>query len=755
MKILHIAALSLFVCSTANAATVTSTQQASNSSTKYVTESAIIGHTNASNEEVTTTAYMQFDGAQHDIYTVTKVGNSVFPPTRVDPYTTNGKLGDPVLAVNPWLRRTYLAAIEDPTIEDPTHIYKGILNVWYSDDGGQTQWTHRTAKRSSDEFIDRPSIAVSWYSGTEGEIYIAALAGGRIQVYRNSNNGDYAPNQDQYEEVGSVPRPGSEQSPSIAVDPQTGHVYLFWVDWSTKGVQDYKIKVAKSEDRGATFMMMASLQLSPGTLLTPLPPVYPTNCTVDNDRSCDNVCTGNACIKADSSIAQRYNPWSNTFGVVWHQRDSNNLADKTTDIKFAYYSPYGNYWSTPVTVNRFSGGDQWHPALDFDNSGHYLVTYYDSRDSNSSDFTYRVYATRLDPWGKRIGGDSRVTVKAANAASLLSLHDIDPNIYPSYIHTMGEYHDLWWWNGHWTDSHTFAPDNATDDVYMTTLIRGTRASAPADFTGDGVSDYMIYRNGAWIDNSHNTGVWTGEPSASCIPAPADYDGDGTADFALLCDGAWHFYNMDGSYKKGIWVGNVTGQLPVPADYNGDGKDEVVIYRGGFWLAYDYDSGAATWTVNTGVMSDAVPVPMDYDGDGTADFTVYRLARAWHFYTDYGAYVKGIWIGRADGIPVPGDYNADGKEDIVVFGVDAPRTWHFYNFDTAQYDHGVWTGVGSYNGDPLQPAPTDYDGDGTVDFTVHAGGIWHFWSDDGSYQGGIWCGGVPGDQAISRKQHINP
>lgn len=754
MRIRAIAALSLFVCSAAAAATVTSTQRVSDHTSKYVQETAVIGHTDASLNDVTTTAYMQFEGSRRDIYTVRKAVTpsgvtSVGPPIRVYPYSTDASLGDPALAVNPWNRRTFLSAIEFPTDGN-----QGILDVWYSDDGG-TQWTQRTAMRSTTDFIDRPSITVSWYSGTQGEIYIAALTGRadnsgpvRIQVYRNSNNGDYAnPAQEQYEQVGSVPAPGGEQSPAIVVDPTTGYVYLFWVDWTTPAPsQYYEINVARSTDRGVSFSMQPPLLLPPESLLTPL---FGAACSVDSYRSCDNICHGSTCVKADSSIAVRYNTWSNTFGVVWHQRNPDNPADKTTDVKFASYNPGGTFWSSPVRVNRFTGGNQWHPALDFDNHGDYLVTYYDSRDSDGSTFTYRVYATRLNSNGNRIGGDSRVTVKAGDAVLLRPAYDAYP-----FIKTVGEYHDLWWWNGHWTDSSIFAPAGDTDDVHLTTLIRGARASAPADFNGDGVSDYMIYRGGAWIDNSHNTGVWTGEPSPTCIPAPADYDGDGVADFALLCDGAWHFYNPDGSYKKGIWVGNVAGQFPVPADYDGDGKDEVVIYRGGLWLAYDYTSGAATWTVNTGVVPDAVPVPMDYDGDGTADFTVYRLSRAWHFYTDNGAYVKGIWIGASDGgIPVPGDYDGDGKEDVVVFS--GGGAWLFFDFNTAQYYKGVWTGVNSFNGDPVQPAPTDYDGDGTVDFTVHAGGPWYSWKDDGSAEGGVWCGGVHGDQAISRKQHINP
>ncbi len=49
-----------------------------------------------------------------------------------------------------------------------------------------------------------------------------------------------------------------------------------------------------------------------------------------------------------------------------------------------------------------------------------------------------------------------------------------------------------------------------------------------------------------------------------------------------------------------------------------------------------------------------------------------------------------------------------------------------------------------------PAPLDYDGDGDVDFTIFSGGPWHLYNDDGSYNTGIWTGGVANDQAISRR-----
>jgi hypothetical protein len=275
---------------------------------------------------------------------------------------------------------------------------------------------------------------------------------------------------------------------------------------------------------------------------------------------------------------------------------------------------------------------------------------------------------------------------------------------------------------------------------------------PADFDGDGISDWFIYRGGAWLyfgpGASGLHSAWTGASSSSCIPAPADYDGDGKVDLSLKCGGAWHFYNADGSYRKGIWTGGVAGDLPVPADYDGDGKADVVVFRGGAWLFFDYATGEYTGGVWTGPGYGTVPLPMDYDGDGRADFTVYQNG-AWHFYNHDGTYFKGIWTGGVAGdIPVPGNYHGGGRDEVVVFRGGA---WLFFNLDTASYTGGVWTGATPYGGQPLQPAPLDLDGDGTLEFTIYAGGPWHFYNDDGSYLRGVWTGGVADDKPISRRQ----
>lgn len=231
----------------------------------------------------------------------------------------------------------------------------------------------------------------------------------------------------------------------------------------------------------------------------------------------------------------------------------------------------------------------------------------------------------------------------------------------------------------------------------------------------------------------------GDPT--CIPAPGDYDGDGDLDFAQLCGAAWHFYNPDGSYLRGIFVG-VAGK-PAPADYDGNGTTDVVLFAGGAWHFFDFTTGAYLPGLSVFVGGDGTPVPMDYDGDGTADFTQYAHG-AWHFYDDDGSYNRGLWLGDTPGnVPVPFNRDDDRAEEVVLFN---HGVYHFFDFDTLTYEGGV--ALGGTFVQPI-PAPIDLTGDGILELGVFDSGTWHFYARTGDYLGGVFTGDTT-DKPISRR-----
>ncbi|HEV8240577.1 MAG TPA: NosD domain-containing protein [Thermoanaerobaculia bacterium] len=279
------------------------------------------------------------------------------------------------------------------------------------------------------------------------------------------------------------------------------------------------------------------------------------------------------------------------------------------------------------------------------------------------------------------------------------------------------------------------------------------SGAPIEFDGDPASEIFVFSGGAWTQFDYTTGsqtssVWTGT-GTGCRQVMMDYDGDGRDDLTQLCGGAWHFFNDNGSYNKGIWVGDIPGNLPVPADYDGDGRDDVVVYNNGSWSFFDFQSGnyQASRSRFTGSGAGQIPAPIDYDGDGKAELSVYN-GGAWHFFDEAGAYVKGIWVGPG-AFPVPGDYDGDGHDDAMIF---RDGVWSYYDFATGAYVPGksVYTGTPPHiSGGTTTPEPLDVDGNGTLDFTLFAGGPWHFYNANGTYAKGIWTGGV-GEKPLSAR-----
>lgn len=228
-------------------------------------------------------------------------------------------------------------------------------------------------------------------------------------------------------------------SPLVVAELTRNYVYLLWLSWATN-----QIYIARSTDGGLTWGEPEAL--TAGTAGRPL--IGPFH------QDSQDVCLPGAtqCFGARSTIMARYNWATHTVGVVWHRRKAGDgQTGETrlpTEVKFAYYDLGLQEWSEAKSVSEQAGA-QWNPALDFDSSGRYLVTYYDTRD-DASGATYRLYGSRLSALGDRLEPDRRLSNTAGRAA------------LPGGAGTLGEYHDVWYFLDTWYVAWVSAPGGKND-----------------------------------------------------------------------------------------------------------------------------------------------------------------------------------------------------------------------------------------------------------------------------------------------------
>ncbi|HET6845286.1 MAG TPA: right-handed parallel beta-helix repeat-containing protein [Anaerolineales bacterium] len=202
-----------------------------------------------------------------------------------------------------------------------------------------------------------------------------------------------------------------------------------------------------------------------------------------------------------------------------------------------------------------------------------------------------------------------------------------------------------------------------DGTYYKGVWLGSTGSGgtpvPADYNGDGRDEVVVFKAGAWHMWDFATGaysvsgsVWTGYPGHTGIAVALDYNGDGKSDRSIFSGtGAWHFYNANGSYNRGIWVGRNPINVAVPGDYDADGTDEPVVHQGGAWQFYDFATGAylpgsSVWTGVPPVSAASGPfgaAPIDFDANDALDFGYYA-GSDWYFYNPDGSLHKNLTIG---------------------------------------------------------------------------------------------------------------
>lgn len=251
-----------------------------------------------------------------------------------------------------------------------------------------------------------------------------------------------------------------------------------------------------------------------------------------------------------------------------------------------------------------------------------------------------------------------------------------------------------------------------------------RASARADFDGDGRSDVSVYRpsEGIWYFDRSTAGFGAVRWGlAGDVPVPGDFDGDDKTDVAIFRPnddgGSPDLYILRSSDSTfGFIPWGSTGDIPVVADHDGDGRSDAAVFRpstGVFWVLRSIDGAPFTSRPFPGT----IPVTGDFDGDGRSEFGVFSNGQ-WFLSLSSSAHSSGLienWGINAD-LPVPADYDGDGRLDLAVF---RPSDGTWYVRQSSGGNGYIRFGVA---GDV--PVPGDFDGDGRVDTAVYREGIWY-------------------------------
>jgi hypothetical protein len=243
--------------------------------------------------------------------------------------------------------------------------------------------------------------------------------------------------------------------------------------------------------------------------------------------------------------------------------------------------------------------------------------------------------------------------------------------------------------------------NLSDPQYMKFGF-ATDTPVPADFDGDGLTNYAVARNLNGLKHwyiqrqdslSYNYLQWGLSTDTAIV---GDFDRDGFADPTVIrnVNGQLVWYvsksSAGGALRAFVW--GVTGDRPVVGDFDGDGATDVTIVRGEggqlvWWILKSGGVGspyAQSATVQFGIPTD-LPAAEDFDGDGKTDIGLYRPSNGtWYIIRSKTAEIQVTPYGLAGDYPQPADMDADGKADLVVFRPSTGVWYHWSSITDNQY-----------------------------------------------------------------------
>lgn len=236
------------------------------------------------------------------------------------------------------------------------------------------------------------------------------------------------------------------------------------------------------------------------------------------------------------------------------------------------------------------------------------------------------------------------------------------------------------------------------------------------------SDLVVWRmqDGVWYvrdAQNQSSPTYTQWGMAGDKPTPADFNGDGLYDFCIFRpnspsagQGTW-WIQYNGSTTMMSYQFGTDTDVPVPADFDGDGKADVAVWRSTTSSFYILNSSNNAYWTQT-VAQSGEPVPVDFDGDGKADAATFNRSTAvWSIIQSSNNTVRTVQFGAANDDPVKGDFDGDGKFDLAVRR-GSNGSWHILESSTNQTMAAVQWGYGT---DTLVPG--DYDADGKTDIAV--------------------------------------